>query len=467
MPNLVLIVDDDPAERRFLENLVERCGHDFVSAESGEAALALLEDPGAAFAAVILDLVMPDLDGMSVLERLRGRVGVPPIIVHASPGGIDTVGSAVRAGAHDFIVRPAGIERLSVALGNAFRFRAMQRALLDRPRSPLQGGLEAAGTGSPVMRRTLDLALRAARTGLPVLLTGETGSGKRRLSESIHAAGDRAERPLVAFSATSDSVARLRQAFEEVRERAGTLLVADIDALCAEGQALLARWFDGGHLAFSAAASSARRQAKLHATTRVDLAARVRAGAFRDDLYMRLAVQPVPVPALRDRPEDVGTLAAERAVRAGLETGRPVRGFTAEALALIAAHDWPGNLRELDIAMHRAVLLADGDMIGLEHLPVLSGEVAPPAPARPRRAAPVPVARQGSGEFADVNGRPFSLAEIEAAAIRRALERCSGHIGRAAAELGIGRSTLYRKARELGLVSETQDSSPELPRDAA
>ena len=467
MPNLVLIVDDDPAERRSLENLVARCGHGSVSAESGEAALALLEDPAAGFAAVILDLVMPDLDGMAVLGRLRGRVGVPPVIVHASPGGIDTVRSAIRAGAHDFIVRPAGIERISVALGNALRFRSMQRAVLDRPRGPVSGGLDAATTGSSSMRRTLDLALRAAKTGLPVLLTGEAGAGKRRLSESIHAAGDRSDRPLVAFSATSDSVARLRQAFEEVRERAGTLLVADIDALGAEGQGLLARWFDGGHLAFSAAASSARRQAKLHATTRVDLAARVRAGAFRDDLYMRLAVQPVPLPALRDRPEDLGTLAAERAVRAGLETGRPVRGFTAEGLALIASHDWPGNLRELDIAMHRAVLLADGDMIGPEHLPVLSGEVAHPVPLRTRRRAPTPVAPSAGDDFADINGRPFSLAEIEAAAIRRALERCAGHIGRAAAELGIGRSTLYRKARDLGLVYETQDSSPELPRDAA
>jgi DNA-binding NtrC family response regulator len=467
MPNLVLIVDDDPAERRFMENLVERCGHGSVVAASGAAALSLLEEPGARFSAIILDLVMPDLDGMAVLSRLRGRAGIPPVIVHATPGGIDTVQSAVRAGAHDFILRPAGIERVAVALGNAFRFTAMQSALLDRPRGPVAGGLDAVTTGSPAMRRTLDLARRAAKTGLPVLLTGEPGAGKRRLSESIHAAGDRSDRPLVVFSAASESVARLRNAFEEARERIGTLLVADVDALCAEGQGLLARWFDGGHLAFSAGASAARRQAKLHATTRADLAARVRAGAFRDDLYMRLAVQPVPLPALRDRPEDIGTLAAEYAVRAGLETGRPVRGFTAEALSLIAAHDWPGNLRELDIAMHRAVLLADGDMIGPEHLPVLSGELSGPTPMRPRRTVPVTVLPPSGDDFVDVNGRPFSLAEIEASAIRRALERCSGHIGRAAAELGIGRSTLYRKARDLGIVSEIPDIPSEMPRDAA
>ncbi len=460
MPKTVLIVDDDAEERRRLETLVARCGYATVSAASAAEALLRLDSAASdGVVAVILDLVMPDLDGMGVLARLRGRIGVPPVIVHASSGGIDTVPSALRAGACDFIVRPAGLERLAAALGNAVRLGVLERALLDRSPASVGGGLEGLVTASPAMMRARDLGLRAARSGLPLLVTGETGTGKRMFSRAVNAASDRADRNAVWFSARAETPADLRAAFAKARDSNSALMVGDVDALCEEGQGLLARWFDGSHFGFSGAASAARRQVRFYATTRVDLAACVRSGSFRDDLYMRLAVQPVPLPSLRDRPQDIEALADEIAIRAGLECGRAVRGIDRAALDLIRAYAWPGNLRELDLVLHRAVLMSDGDMIGAAHLPTITGEVAPLR----RRAAKAPSGPAAAGlpppsGYLDAAGRPKTLAAIEAEAIRQALDRASGHVGRAAADLGIGRSTLYRKARDLGLVADQQDA---------
>ncbi len=457
MPKTVLIVDDDADERRRLESLVRRCGHVPVFAAGGDEAMARLESAaGEGIAAVILDLVMPDLDGMAVLSRLRGRLGVPPIIVHASAGGIDTVPSALRAGASDFIVRPAGIERVAAALSNAIRIDALRHALLDRPFQAPVEALEAMAASAPAMARARDLGLRAARTGLPVLVTGEPGTGKRRFAHAVHAASERGDKPPVVHGASNTGSADLQRAVEEASLRGTALIVNRIESLGEEDQALLARGFDAGTIGFSAASAGARRRIRLIATTRCDLAEKVRAGDFRDDLYMRLAVQPIPLPALRHRQEDLEDLALRCILRSSAETGRNVHRLSQEARALVLAHSWPGNLRELDLVLDRAVTTAEGDEIAAEHIPALSGRIAPIG--RSRFVAAVEAVSErpapAASDFVDADGRPKTLAEIEAEAVRRALERAGGHVGRAAADLGIGRSTLYRKARELGLVPD-------------
>lgn len=460
MPKTVLIVDDEADERRRLEGLVLRCGHGVLLAASGEEALAHLSAAsGESIDAVILDLVMPDLDGMAVLSRLRGRPGLPPIIVQSGTGGIDTVPSALRAGAADFIVKPAGIERVAASLANALRMAALRSALLDRPLHAPAEALEALPVASPAMARARELGLRAARSGLPVLVIGESGTGKRRFAHAVHAASERGERPPVVCGGGDPDPAAFLRAFEEARARNGVLIVSRIEALGPDEQTMLARAFDGGTIGFSAAVSAARRRMRLVATTRRDLAEEVRAGRFREDLYMRLAVQPIPLPALRHRAEDLEDLALRCILRASAETGRGVHRLSSEARALLLSHEWPGNLRELDLVMTRAVMSAETDEIGPEHMPALSGRFAAPGSARAapvKAVAPAFIPPAGS-DFLDADGKPRTLAEIEAEAVRRALERAAGHVGRAAADLGIGRSTLYRKARELGLVPDRPD----------
>ncbi len=483
MSTTILIVDDDPIQRRLLTAAVERMGHKPIALEGGEAAVSLLSgSDGDAVALVVLDLVMPDLDGMGVLARLREMDRQVPVIVQTAHGGIDTVVNAMRAGAVDFVVKPASAERLQVSIENALKLGALEGEIARMKRSAT-GTLTFRDiiTRSPTMERVIRLGQRAAASQIPILVEGESGVGKELVARAIQGAGDRRAKPFItvncgaipdnlvesilfghekgAFTGAADKhVGKFREA------HGGTLFLDEVGELPAEVQVKLLRALQDGEIDPVGARRPLRVDFRLISATNRSLIDLVKAGLFREDLYYRLNVFPIRVPPLRERREDIPELVRHFTARFAAEEGKTsLRGVTAPAIQLLTRHNWPGNVRQLENAVFRAVVLADGPMLTPDEFPQISAhlDTAPPlAETPPEPAEPIEIDLAGEGTAApaalgvatlDANGDVRPLAEIEEAMIRLALERYAGRMTLVARKLGIGRSTLYRKLKDLGI----------------
>jgi DNA-binding NtrC family response regulator len=497
----VLIVDDDPVQRRLLDNMVRKFGHEPLIAESGEAAVALLagQEPER-IDCVVLDLVMPDLDGLGVLARLREAGITVPVIVQTAHGGIDNVISAMRAGALDFVVKPVGAERLQVSLRNALNKGALEDELarIKRSRSGTLGFRDII-TRSPLMHAVLRTAEKAAGSAIPVLIEGESGVGKELIARAIHGQGERRARPFVAVNcgAIPDNLVESilfgheKAAFTGATERhtgkfieaaGGTLLLDEVGDLPAAAQVKLLRAIQEGEVEPVGARKPVKADVRLISATNRNLIADVKAGRFREDLFYRLHVFPISVPPLRDRAEDVPELVRHFLTRISAEEGRRIAAVTAEALALLARHRWPGNVRQLENAVFRAVVLAEGDTVGVAEFPQIAQQVSAAAVSAPPAAAPdtlsatievpplieigpgaVPATAPTHGPAAgmlgllDAHGDVRPLDELEGEVIRFAIAHYRGQMSEIARRLQIGRSTLYRKLDHLGL-TERGDS---------
>lgn len=498
MASRVLIVDDDPLQCRHIEGIVSSRGYGWESVSGGEAALARLGRTDApALSAMILDLVMPDLDGMAVLERL-GRLGIAlPVIVQASPAGADAATSAMRAGAVDFLVKPASPERVHVSLANALKVGALQGELarLTRRRSGTFA-LSDIVSRTPIMQRALDLGERAARSAIPVLLEGEPGVGKENLARAIHGSSSRRGRPFMRVNCAAHSGTELEALLFganpartlRVRERAsfseaggGTIFLQAIDALSAAAQACLARFLDRHERDANGKSAHPRGNARLIAATNRRLVDLVSGRSFRQDLFNRLNILPIWVPPLRDRRGDIPELARQLLARLPAAAGGTrITGIAAETMALLAAHHWPGNVRELEGAISRAMALADAGELAPQDFPqLLSGLDARASHIRrtdspPAEAAPGKAERRGGGEqppgftagggglsryglarLLDERGELRPIQTLEKEVIRFAVDHYGGQMSEVARRLGIGRSTLYRKMKDYGMAPGT------------
>src|ERR1700760_1513238 len=379
MAERVLIVDDDPVARRLVENMVSRAGYEPVIAEGGDLALALLTGGKARIDCVILDLVMPDLDGLGVLARMREAGIEAPVIVQTAHGGIDNVVSAMRAGAVDFVVKPAGAERLQVSLRNALATRALEGEL-NRIKRSRSGTLTFKDivTHSTRMLCVLRTAEKAAASSIAVLIEGESGVGKELIARAIHGSGERRAKPFVAVNCGAipenlvESVlfghekgaftgAAERHAGKFLEATGGTLFLDEIGELPLAAQVKLLRALQEGEVDPVGAKKPVKVDVRIISATNRDLVADVKSGRFREDLFYRLHVFPITVPPLRDRPEDVPDLVRHFLVRFNAEEGKRIRVVAADAMALLARCSWPGNVRQLENAIFRAVVLAEGD----------------------------------------------------------------------------------------------------------
>jgi DNA-binding NtrC family response regulator len=484
MSETVLIVDDDPVQRRLLEAMVARFGYHSLTAEGGDAAAALLTGPNAAsIDCVVLDLVMPDLDGLGVLARMREAGLDTPVIVQTAHGGIDNVVSAMRAGAADFVVKPAGAERLQVSLQNAIAARALASEVKKLKRAR-EGMLTLADvvTRSPAMQPVLRAAEKAAASAIPVLIEGESGTGKELLARAVHGSGARRAKPFVAVNCGAlpenlvESIlfGHERGAFTGATEKhtgkfvdadGGTLFLDEIGELPLAAQVKLLRALQEGEVEPVGGRKAVKVDVRIVSATNRDLIADVKAGRFREDLFYRLHVFPVSVPPLRRRPEDIGVLARYFLTRIAAEEGKRPRSFSGEALTRLAAHPWPGNVRQLENAVFRAVVLADGDEIGVREFPHLTTPVAGEMGETiiehaPAMAAALPDEHEAfhgneltmpSLRLTDGKGEARPLDEIEREVIRFAISHYRGQMSEVARRLRIGRSTLYRKLESLGL----------------
>ncbi|WP_051953141.1 sigma-54-dependent transcriptional regulator [Methylocapsa aurea] len=489
----ILIVDDDPVQRRLLEALVHRFGYGAEVLDGGEAALKRLQGVGdAPIDLLILDLVMPDLDGMAVLGRMRERGLKIPTIVQTANGSIEAVISAMRAGALDFVVKPVGAERLQVSIKNALRVDALEDEVRRLSRQALGAlSFKDIASKSPDMERVVKLGERAAKSTIPVLLEGESGVGKEIIARAIQGASDRRGRAFVTVNCGAlpenliESIlfghekgaftgANEKHAGKFVEAHGGTLFLDEIGELPLDAQVKLLRALQEGEVDPVGAKRPVKVDIRLISATNQNLIELVKGGRFREDLYYRLNVFPIGVPPLRQRRDDIADLSRRFAARFAAEEGKRLRGIGAEALALLGAYDWPGNVRQLENAVFRAVVLADGDELTVAEFPQIAAQVQGFDVRVP--AAPAPVALQAprEKEFVRVevrdpnvlpllneNGDMRRLDQLEAEAIRFALVQHRGRMSAVARKLGIGRSTLYRKMKEYGFAPAAEDSAVE------
>ncbi|HEX8418312.1 MAG TPA: sigma-54 dependent transcriptional regulator [Methylobacterium sp.] len=495
MSTTVLIVDDDPVQRRLAEAMVRRLGFEARVAENGETALGMLRS-GESIDVMLLDLVMPGgLDGLGVMAEMRKSGLDTPVIVQTSNGSIDAVVTAMRAGATDFVVKPAGAERLQVSIKNALKVDQLEEEV-RRMRRRASGSLtfKDLTSKSPDMERVIRLAERSAKSNIPVLIEGESGVGKEVLARAIQGSGERRGKAFVTVNcgAIPDNLVEStlfgheKGAFTGATERhmgkfveasGGTLFLDEIGELPLDAQVKLLRALQEGEVDPVGAKRAVRVDIRLISATNRSLLDLVKQGRFREDLYYRLNVFPMTLPPLRARREDIPDLVRSFCARFAAEEGKRVRAIAPEAMALLTRYGWPGNVRQLENALFRAVVLADCDELTVAEFPQIAAQVEgfdvriPAAPTQPMvgAGAPEPVREIVRVEVRDPHamslvddetGEMKTMDGLEAEIIRYALHFYRGRMSEVSRRLGIGRSTLYRKLKDLGLDGdEKQDEA--------
>ncbi|HKR87222.1 MAG TPA: sigma-54 dependent transcriptional regulator, partial [Phenylobacterium sp.] len=476
MAKTVLIVDDDPTQRRLIQAVLEREGLAVVHAENGDEAIQRLM-AGAAVDVVLLDLVMPGLSGQDTLAEMRARGFNQPVIVVTATGGIETVVQAMQAGAVDFFVKPAAAERILVSIRNALNLGAL-KGEVDRLKKRASGRttFDDLIGASPAMLMVKRLGERGAKSGIPILITGESGVGKEVIARAVHGSSDRAGKPFVAVNcgaipenlvesilfghekgsftgATDKHLGKFQEA------NGGTLFLDEVGELPLDIQVKLLRALQESEIDPIGAKRSVKVDVRIVSATNRDLSQAVAEGRFREDLFYRLNVFPIEAPALRERREDVPALVEAFVRRFNIEEGKSVQGASPETLAFLTGYDWPGNVRQLENAVYRAIVLADAPYLQPHDFPSISGVAAPPPEAHGYASAPattpamLPTADQLVAEMPkdapvrilDGRGHLRTLEEIERDLIQLAIEVYAGHMSEVARRLGIGRSTLYRK----------------------
>lgn len=457
MTATVLVVDDDPVQRRLLDAMLRRSGYDVAVAETGQAALQLLTGPdGERFDAVILDLVMPELDGMGVLAALRERAIETPVIVQTANGSIETVVQAMRAGAIDFVVKPVGAERLQISLKNALKLGALEHELRHiKRRASGTLGFRDLATKSADMARVVRLAERAAKSNIPILIEGESGVGKEVLARAIQGSSDRKGKPFVTVNCGAiphnlvESIlfghekgsftgATERHVGKFVEASGGTLFLDEVGEIPLELQGKLLRVLQEGQFERVGEERTRHVNVRIIAATNKDLRREVREGRFREDLYFRLDVFPIVSVPLRERPEDIPLLALH--FLGGAQRKLKTEGLKLSEgdVARLRAYDWPGNVRELQNVIERAAILARNGRLF----------IALPESGRPPAAVPAPAAT-GAGILTEAERRERDRASI-LAALETSRGRVSGPQG-AAALLGVPATTLASRMKTLGI----------------
>ncbi len=450
---MILIVDDDAAQRRMTGALLTSGRREWRDVDSGLKALDLLNSKdGQDISLVLLDLAMPEMTGIEVLKAIRPKRPDLPVIVLTSNGSVSNAVSAMQAGATDFLIKPVAAERLTVSVTNALKIHSLTTEVRRLKTPEATAGFAGLVAEASATKRAIKIASRGASSNIPMLIEGESGVGKEVFARAIHAASNRADGPFVAVNcgalpetlvesilfghekgAFTGAIAKRIGKFEEAN--GGALFLDEIGELPLEAQVKLLRAIQEGEVDPVGGSRTVTSDFRLITATNRDLAAEVGAGRFREDLYYRISVFPLTLPPLRERREDIMPMAEVFAARFAASEEKPISGFTDEATAHLQAAPWPGNVRQLENMIYRAVVLAEGALLDTHDFPHLTT----PPPADQPQATRNP--------YLGEDGHIRPLAEIEADALEYALQRYDGQMSEAARRLGIGRSTLYRKTQ--------------------
>jgi len=445
----VLIVDDEANMRRVLSALLERKGYKVLDAGDGEQALSILASEPVD--ALLTDLKMPRMNGLELLDSARRAYPQLPVILLTAHGTVGSAVEALKRGAFDYLTKPFDPEEIQQVVEKAVRTHALQQAETsiepgDNPDSLLLGD-------SPALLEVLRVTARVAATPATVLITGESGTGKELVARRLHLRSDRADEPFVKINCAaipeglleSELFGHEKGAFTGAASRkpgrfeladGGTLFLDEIGEMPLSSQPKLLRAIQEGRFYRVGGTTTISVDVRLVAATNRDLEVEVREGRFREDLFYRLNVVPVRLPPLRERREDIPALVGRFLERSASRHGVRLRSFSPDAVAALQRHDWPGNIRELENAVERSLLLAEGDHIELGDLPRGLEDAGSGAAV-------------ACGSLKD---RVRSATrQIERDAIVETLELTGGNVTQAAQRLGLSRRGLQLKMRELGL----------------
>jgi len=453
----LLLAEDDRIVRITVRDALEEAGYTVVECADGSAALAAVErDP---FDLVLTDVRLPGVDGLTLFRRARQEQPEAGVVLMTAYADADDAVAVMREGARDYLQKPFEMEELLLRVGRVRDELTFRRQMLAGQR-PTSGGPAILG-GSVAMERLRDRVEAAAASEVPVLIFGETGTGKDLCAHTIHDRGRRAGRPFVVVNCAAipeplfeselfghekgafTGADRRRTGRFQVADR-GTLFLDEVGDLSLASQAKLLRALETSSFEPVGSSRSVQVDVRIIAATNRDLAAAIAAGSFRRDLFYRLNVIDLRTPPLRERPGDVPALVEAFLGQIAARLGAAVPLLVPEVVAALGSHDYPGNVRELLHALERAVALSRGGPIRLEHLPPDMVPASQRAAGEPRRAPGL---------------QPLGLAveQFEQQYIRRALDQTGGHRGRAAALLGISRKSLWERLRD---VARGRDDEP-------
>jgi DNA-binding NtrC family response regulator len=458
----VLIAEDEEMLGGVLQQFLAGKGHQVTVVRDGRAALEALRRED--FDVALLDIVMPELDGMEVLRQLAEEPSPPQVIIITGNGTIETAITAIRLGAYDYLSKPYRMAEIDVLVRRAWEKRqlATENAQLQRHLERANGVAEIVTRYAP-MQAVLTLVERVAKSDSPVLITGESGTGKELVARALHRLSERARGPIVdvdcasmtdALTMESELFGHEKGALPGVLKRktglfelasGGTLFLDEVADLDLRVQGKLLRALESGTYVRLGGSHKLDVDFRVVAATKRDIREDVMDRKFRSDLFFRINTISITLPPLRDRVVDIPLLAQHYLKSFG---GGSPPSLTEDAMAALEAYPWPGNIRELRNVIERAVLLANGGSIARRDLPLSNGTAG--------SAASAPAAHAHNGPVlpyvGDENGKSLSLAELERRHIEAVLNRANWHQGRAAAQLGISSKTLYRKIREYGFV---------------
>jgi two-component system repressor protein LuxO len=456
----LLLVEDTPSLALLYRSVLARAGYDVVAATT--LAEARTECSRARPGLVLLDLQLPDGDGLDLLDTLRSESPETRVIVITANGSINRAVQAMRAGAFDFLVKPFDEARLLSAVANAGAVPHVAEE--DEPEAGEAVGFQGFIGRSTAMAEIYRMVRSIGRSTATVFITGESGTGKEVCARAIHAVSARATRPFVPLNCAaiprdlleSEVFGHLKGAFTgALSDKPGAAAVADrgtlfLDEICEMDLSLqtkLLRFLQTSTIQPVGAARPIPVDVRIVCATNRDPAEEVRAGRFREDLYYRLHVVPIRMPPLRERPEDILDIAAASLATCAGEEGKSFTGFDAEVAAILTSRTWPGNVRQLLNVVRNIVVLNDGPLVTAGMLPpdLAVAAAAPPTAAVaalpvPQRPVPKPSPRHAVDLLV---GTP--LADVERALIEATIEHCGGSIPRAAKMLALSPSTIYRK----------------------
>jgi len=441
----ILVVDDEEPFRRLLNKELTRKGYAVQVARDGNEALRVLRDN--VFDVILLDVIMPGVDGLSLMKRLKEDSGAPAIIVLTGKATVETAVDAMKNGAYDYLTKPYKLDELVIVIERAYEYRqlSVKSKLLEQELVRKESPFEFVGKSRQI-QEILTLIMKVAPTDSPVFIQGESGTGKELIANTVWHYSARKDAPFIALNCATLSenlieseifghekgaftnAYQMKHGLVEVADK-GTLFLDEIGEMPIGLQPKLLRFLDSGEFRRVGGNKTLRVDVRMIAATNKDLPEMIKAGNFREDLFYRLNVITVTIPPLRERKDDIPELASYFLNKYSKKLSKVVTEFTAEALELLAGYHWPGNARELENVIERAVILCESDRIVAEDLSIPS-----------------------AATVAELGTNP-SLEEMEKNYILRVLKEANGNQSKASQLLGIDRKTLYLKLKKYGITA--------------
>ena len=455
----VLVVDDDNGHRLMLEALLGKWGYRVQSAANGvQAVEKVREGP---FDAVLMDIRMPDMDGITALKGIKSYNPAVPVVLMTAYSAVESAVEALKSGAYDYLIKPLDFDVLKLTLS-----RTLEHSRLKAENSQLRAESRSRAIvgNSPAIRRMQEMIETVAPSDATVLIIGKSGTGKELVARSIHQLSSRADGPWVAVNCAalsenlleSELFGHEKGAFTGADKRregrflqasGGTLFLDEIGEIPLQMQVKLLRALQQREIQRVGSDETISVDVRIVAATNRDLAEEIRAGRFREDLYYRLNVVSIMVPSLAERREDIPLLAQHFLHIHGERNRKDVKGFTPLAMDMLLRYDWPGNVRELAKAVDRAVVLLFGQYVSVRELPQAVVESY-----RPPQEISAPLPDGGGGP-----DEPRTLEDVERDFIIRTVRECGDNKSEAAKRLGISRKTLHTKLKSYGLSSGNEE----------